>query len=352
MMDIKNVSKQLGRKLEEKVDQYKADPAAFSDLKEVMIRSFQSNGWFTEKNIVLALTQWADALSGDNVENWISRYQSKLPVKSPKRIGVINAGNIPFVGLHDLLAVLNSGNIYVGKNASDDKLLLPWITSLIFQIEPELKSRIFFVDKLNEIDAVIATGSDNSARYFDYYFGKYPHIIRKNRNGIAILTGKETTEQLSLLGKDIFQYFGLGCRNVSKLYVPKNYDFNSFFGAIYDQNQIMEHTKYMNNFDYNNSVLLLKLVPFLQNGFLIIRKEETIPSPVSIVHYEFYDDLNSLQQKLAAKKDQLQCIAADKSAVDFKNELQGIVVPFGQTQSPALWDYADGVDTMAFLIGL
>lgn len=348
-MDIKNASKQLGLRLKAKVDEYNASPATFSDLKEVMIRAFQSNGWFTEKSIISSLTQWADALDENNVEQWLSKYNLNLPLESSKRVGVINAGNIPFVGLHDLLSVLNSGHVYYGKNASNDKYLLPWIANLWIEIEPELKSRIHFIEKLNEIDAVIATGSDNSSRYFDYYFGKYPHIIRKNRNGVAILTGRETNEQLSLLGKDIFQYFGLGCRNVSKMYVPRDYNFNLFFESIYNENELMNHTKYMNNFDYNNSVLLLKLVPFLQNGFLIIREEEVIPSPISIVHYEFYDDINSLQQKLIQQKDQLQCIVVDEKTISFTSELKNIVVDFGQTQSPKLWDYADGVDTLKFL---
>lgn len=345
MIDIKNVSKQLGIALKSKVDQYNADPLAFTDLKEVMIRAFQSNGWFTEKNILLALTQWSQALTENNLERWLEPYQS-ISFQSPKRIGVINAGNIPFVGLHDLISVLISGHIYHGKNSSDDKFLLPWIAKLLIDIEPELKTRIHFVEKLNEIDAVIATGSDNSSRYFDYYFGKYPHIIRKNRNGIAILTGEETTDELSLLGKDIFQYFGLGCRNVSKMYVPKDYNFNKFFESIYNENEVMNHTKYMNNFDYNNSVLLLKLVPFLQNGFLVIREEEVIPSPISIVHYEKYENESLLFEKLIPLKDQLQCIV---SKSQLPPELNSIQVGFGKTQSPELWDYADGVDTLSFL---
>lgn len=351
MIDIKNVSKQLGVRLQEKVNLYKADPSHFSDLKEVMIRAFQSNGWFTESNIVLAISQWADALKSDTIEKWLSNYSPNLPAK-PKRIGVINAGNIPFVGLHDLLSVLNSGHIYYGKNSSDDKFLLPWLSKILIELEPSLNERINFVEKLNDIDAVIATGSNNSSRYFEYYFGKYPHIIRKNRNGIAILSGNESKEQLNKLGKDIFQYFGLGCRNVSKIYVPKDYNFNQFFEAIYDQNNIMNHSKYMNNFDYNNSVLLLKLVPFLQNGFLIIREEEVIASPISIVHYEYYDDLSSLYSKLNSNSEMLQCIVTDPQMIDQASELKNIYVDFGQTQSPALWDYADGVDTMDFLTKL
>lgn len=352
MIDIKNASKQLGFVLKSKIDQYTADPTGFTDLKEVMIKSFQTNGWFTVKNIVSALSQWACALNEKSLDQWLSKYISLLPVTTSKRVGVINAGNIPFVGLHDLLSVLNSGHIYFGKNASDDQFLLPWIGKLLVEIEPELHSRINFVERLNTIDAVIATGSDNSSRYFEYYFGKYPHIIRKNRNSVAILTGNESNEELSLLGKDIFQYFGLGCRNVSKMVVPNDYNFNNFFEAIYNENEIMFHTKYMNNFDYNNSVLLLKLVPFLQNGFLIIREEEVIPSPISIVHYERYDDLHSMHQKLVQQKEQLQCVVISEKNNSLPEELKPIAVSFGKTQSPALWDYADGVDTMEFLLGL
>ena len=351
MIDIKGASKQLGLVLQSKVDEYIAEPVVFTDLKELMIRSFQSNGWFTEKNILFALSQWAVALSENNISGWLEPYKMSLPVKSPKRVGVINAGNIPFVGLHDLISVINSGHIYHGKNSSDDKFLLPWIAKLLIDIEPELKSRIYFVEKLNEIDAVIATGSDNSSRYFDYYFGKYPHIIRKNRNGIAILTGEETTDELSLLGKDIFQYFGLGCRNISKMYVPKDYNFNKFFESIYNENEVMNHTKYMNNFDYNNSVLLLKLVPFLQNGFLIIREEEVIPSPIAIVHYEKYESENTLFGKLIPLKDQLQCIVS-KNDLLLPSELKSLQVGFGKTQMPALYDYADGVNTLEFLLAV
>lgn len=352
MMDIKNVSKQLGEVLLAKSAAYHANHAEFTDLKEVMIKSFQRNGWFSELNIVHALEQWGHALTEDNLNRWLAPYNDLIPVETPKRIGVINAGNIPFVGLHDLLSVLLSGHLYVGKNATDDPFLLPWIAKLLIDIEPELQNRIEFVMKLENIDAVIATGSNNSSRYFEYYFGKYPHIIRKNRNGVAILTGFETKEELGALGKDIFRYFGLGCRNVSKLYVPKNYVFDPFFEGIYNENPIMNHTKYMNNFDYNNSVLLLKLVPFLQNGFLIIREEEAIPSPISIVHYERYDDVEQLQQKLASQTDALQCIACNESYFKLNPELKKITVNFGQTQSPQLWDYADGVDTVEFLAGV
>ena len=250
----------------------------------------------------------------------------------------MNAGNIPFVGFHDFLCMLISGNNYIGKNASDDTLLLPWIAEELIKIEPKFKERISFVEKLKDMDAVIATGSNNTARYFEYYFSKYPHIIRKNRNAVAVLTGDEPKEELNLLGEDIFRYFGLGCRNVSKLYVPRGYNFNGFFEAMFSYSQVMQHNKYMNNYDYNRAVFLMRQIPFLENNFLIIREDASIPSPISVVHYEFYDEAEKLKENLAEHKEQIQCIVGR----DY--------IPFGQGQSPALWDYADGVDTMAFLL--
>ena len=350
-MDIKNVSKQLGTALREKAAAARCNSSEFTDLKEVMIRAFQKNGWFTEGNILHAIENWGEALTEENIHQFFIRYPNFNTVVHPQNIGVINAGNIPFVGLHDLLIVLFSGHNYIGKNASDDPFLLPWIANVLFEIEPELRARISFVEKLENIDAVIATGSNNSSRYFEYYFGKYPNIIRKNRNGVAILTGFESNENLTELGKDIFTYFGLGCRNVSKLYVPFDYKFDSLFEAIFSESPIMNHSKYMNNFDYNNSVLLLKLVPFLQNGFLIIREDENIPSPISIVHYERYDNLDLLNKKLIDQKEKLQCIVANSDFVSDKY-LDTMRVDFGKTQSPQLWDYADGVDTFKFLLDL
>ncbi len=351
-MDIKNVSKQLRAILSSKLSQYKADQEAESELKVVMLRAFQKNAWFTDKNIIAALEEWICALSDDNVNQWLGMYSQAIPVKVSKRIGVINAGNIPFVGMHDLLSVIFSGHNYIGKNASDDQHLLPWIAQQIISVEPAFENKISFVERLEKMDAVIATGSDNSSRYFEYYFGKYPNVIRKNRNGIAILTGNETSEELKLLGNDIFTFFGLGCRNVSKIYIPTDYQLDKLFEAVYDQNEVMNNQKYMNNFDYNNSVLLLKLVPFLQNGFLIMLENEKIPSPISILHYERYDNLLELNNKLAAKKDQIQCVVANEKTIQEGSSLKSIRVAFGHSQKPKLWDYADGVDTISFLSNL
>lgn len=341
--DYELILNSFGQKLKQLATGYRNQPEADTPLKQVIISAFRANPWFTPANILMAMENWAVALDKEKVEQWLASYT--IQVNRPKTIGVINAGNIPFVGLHDLLSVVVSGHTYLGKNASDDNTLLPFAASLITEIAPSLKPSIRFTEQMKGMDAVIATGSNNSARYFEYYFGKYPHIIRRNRNGIAVLTGKESEAELKLLGNDIFTYFGLGCRNVSKLYVPENYSFNTFFESIYDQNEVMNHNKYMNNFDYNNSILLLKQIPFLQNGFLIVMEDERIASPISMLHFEYYSDLKTVEKSLSEKTDQIQCIVSkDKLFTD--PLLTKINIPFGTTQKPELWDYADGVDTI------
>ena len=322
-------------------------------LKEIIKKAGAENPWFTEKNILTALEQWVLALKPENVNKWTSKYINELN-KTPGEltIAVVNAGNIPFVGLHDLLTVILCGHYYSGKNATGDSFLLPYISELLCEAEPSLRERIRFVPRLDAFDAVIATGNNNSARYFKYYFGKYPHIIRRNRNGAGILTANESKLQLQAFGKDMFSYFGLGCRNISKLYVPAGYNFNNFFEAMEDYKEIMSHNKYMNNFEYNNSVFLLKQIPFLQNGFLIVRKENQIASPVSVLHYEEYSEESSLIKTLTNNIQELQCIVSDENILKENKQLENIRVDFGMSQSPALWEYADGVDTVAFLTSL
>ncbi len=324
-----------------------------TEFNRIINKSRSENPWFTEQNILMSLRNWVEALAEENVNIWTEKYIDELMSRRKElNIAVVNAGNIPFVGLHDLLSVLLSGNSYLGKNATGDSFLLPYITSILCLVEPSYKENIRFVSRLESMDAVIATGNNNSARYFEYYFGKYPHIIRKNRNGVGVLLGNESNEKLHELGNDIFDYFGLGCRNISKLYVPKGYNFNKFFEAIEEFKGMLNHNKYMNNFDYNNSVLLLKQIPFLQNGFLIIRKENQIASPVAVLHYEEYDDISGLKKNLLNTIEQLQCIVFEGNYLSDDFLLENIRVDFGKTQKPALWDYADGVDTVDFLLGL
>jgi hypothetical protein len=320
-------------------------------FKSILIQAKIENPWFTEENVKTALINWSRALAPLEVEKWVSMYSGKLKnISSIKTIGVVNAGNIPFVGLHDLLCVLLCDFNYTGKNATGDTFLLPFISSLLIESEPSLREKIKYVQRLEQMDAVIATGNNNSSRYFEYYFGKYPHVIRKNRNGVGVLTGNESNEQLNKLGLDIFTYFGLGCRSVSKLYVPEGYDFKLFFESIYSFNSSMSHSKYMNNFDYYNSILLLKQIPFLQNGFLIIRKEKHIASPVAVLHFEEYKSQNELEKNLESKIEEIQCIATIENYNFNSKSLSKLKVDFGKTQSPSLWDYADGVDIVEFLL--
>ena len=344
--DYTAILAEFGRRLAQMSSEYKSDPNKSTPLKETIRSASRANSWFTEANSIMSIDQWALALSKEKVELWLGKYGE--PREKGMTVGVINAGNIPFVGLHDLLSVVVTGHNYLGKNASDDPYLLPFMADLLIEIDPRLKERIRFVAQLKGIEAVIATGSNNSARYFEHYFGKYPNIIRKNRNGVAVLNGIETKEQLEMLGKDVFTYFGLGCRNVSKLYVPSDYIFDPFFEAMYSFNEIMNHNQYMNNFEYNNSVLLLKQVPFLQNGFLIIMEDPRIASPISILHYERYSNRQELEKHLLENSENLQCIVAAPETLS-NPQLKANHVGFGNTQSPELWNYADGVDTVGWL---
>lgn len=313
-------------------------------------KAFQKNPWFTRHNIDRAMYAWSGLLTDENLKLWLSNYEL-LPEAKSKRVGVINAGNIPLVGLHDLISVIICGHAYFGKNASDDDLLLPYIASLLTDAEPRLKPYITFTGRLTEFDAVIATGSNNSARYFESYFGSYPHVIRKNRNAVAALSGDESPAELEGLGHDIFDYFGLGCRNVSKIYIPENYELRIFFEAMYPFGEVMQHNKYMNNFDYNNAMLLMKQIPFLQNNFLIVREDAAIASPIAVIHYEKYQDDESLASQLDSAEQQIQCLVTVKN-LNLKSGLKNRIVQPGQAQSPALNDYADGVDTIRFLSAL
>lgn len=318
--------------------------------QSAVIKAYQHNQWFTPDSIQLALTNISSSLTDEKLNHWLDKYElSGNKNQTPKNIGVIMAGNIPLVGFHDALCVLMSGNNLVAKLSKADAVLLPFLMDLLIAIEPSFKPQIQFVERLEKPDAVIATGSNNSARYFEYYFGKYPHIIRKNRNSAAIITGDETTEELKHLGQDIFTYFGLGCRNVSKLYVPARYDFDQFYKSIESFSTVMEHNKYMNNYDYNHAVYLLNKEPFLTNNFLIIRESAALATPVSVLNYEYYSTLADLERKLKQAEDQLQCVTV--AGNPWKN-ISIKTIPFGTSQNPPLDEYADGIDTMKFLVTL
>lgn len=298
------------------------------------------NGWFTESEVYFSIQSWAKALTQDNLDTWLSAYD--ISEKTPKTVGLILAGNVPLVGFHDFLSVLITGHKALVKTSSNDKQLLPFLAEYLARVEPSLNDRIEFTDqKLQGFDAVIATGSNNTARYFEYYFKDKPSIIRKNRNSVAVLNGTETHEELVELGKDIFTYFGLGCRNVSKVFVPKDYDFEKLFRAMYEYSDIIHNQKYINNYDYNKAVFLMSNFLVLDNGFLILKEDTSYSSPISAVFYEYYSDLENIKKRLSQDNDLIQCVVS--------KDLIENSVAFGQTQLPKLWDYADNVDTVAFL---
>jgi hypothetical protein len=313
----------------------------FEDFENLIQLSQSHNGWYTLENVYFSIQSWTIALTEENLDKWLSTYNFN-EVKA-KNVGLILAGNIPLVGFHDFLSVLISGNNVLVKTSSNDQFLLPFLAKYLIAIEPEFAAKITFVEgKLENFDAVIATGSNNTARYFEYYFKDKPSIIRKNRNSVAVLNGEETKEQLIALGEDIFRYFGLGCRNVSKLFVPKGYSFTAFFEAIFEYQDIIHYEKYANNYDYNKAVFLMSNFKLLDNGFLTIKEDNSYASPISSVFYEFYDSIEDLLIRLQTESEQIQCIVS--------NNLVDNSIDFGQTQKPNLWDYADNVDTISFLL--
>ncbi|WP_426095040.1 acyl-CoA reductase [Flavobacterium sp. DSR2-3-3] len=313
----------------------------FDAFVELIHLSQSHNGWYTPENVYFSIHSWAEALTEENLNKWLSSYT--IPIREPKNVALILAGNIPLVGFHDFLSVLITGNNVLVKTSSNDQHLLPFLAKYITAVNPEFAENITFVDgKLENFDAVIATGSNNTARYFEYYFKDKPSIIRKSRNSVAVLTGNETKEQLTALGEDIFRYFGLGCRNISKLFVPKGYSFVPFFEAIFAYQDVIHYEKYANNYDYNKAVFLMSNFKLLDNGFLTLKEDQSHASPISSVFYEFYDDLNELKMRLKSENELLQCIVADET---IENS-----VAFGQTQNPRLWNYADNTDTISFML--
>lgn len=312
----------------------------FDNFATLIELSQSHNGWFTPEQVYFSIQAWAKALKEDNLNHWLSDYNfSEI---EPKKVGLVLAGNIPLVGFHDFLSVLISGHDALVKTSSNDQHLLKFLANYLLAVEPKLNSKITFVEgKLEGFDAVIATGSNNTARYFEYYFKNKPSIIRKNRNSVAVLNGNESFEDLVNLGEDIFRYFGLGCRNVSKLFIPKGYNFDNFFKAMFEYRDVIQYEKYANNYDYNKAVFLMSNFQILDNEFMTIKEDLSYSSPISSVFYEFYENLEDVKKRLENDTDQIQCVVS--------NNLIPNSVAFGQTQQPNLWDYADNVDTLAFL---
>jgi Acyl-CoA reductase (LuxC) len=354
-------------------------------IQTAIRRTTHNNSWFTPENQTLALSEIRDHfLQKTKLKKWLSKYkieenteggqkgllekrsgnfESSPNVVSPQlqtsiviarheaiklqSVGLVLAGNIPLVGFHDILCVFAAGHLSRIKLSDKDPFLLPMLLDKLKEIDP--RTAEYFdttTARLANFDAVIATGSNNSARYFEAYFGKYPNIIRKNRNAVGILRGSETVEELRHLGDDIFQYFGLGCRNVSKLYLPKGYDFTLLLETLHERNDLVLHDKYKNNFDYNFTILILNKIKYESNGCILMREAQEIASPISMVYYEFYDSLAQVKRDLAAKKDEIQLVVSPVKIPQLPT------FKFGEAQKPSLSDYADGVDTMQFLITL
>lgn len=299
------------------------------------------NGWFTKDEVIRSLASLQEMLNRNDLEHWFKEISVN---ENPKTIGLILAGNIPLVGFHDLLCVLATGNIAMVKLSSSDSQLLPALFKQLISIEPLLASRIIYAERLKDFDAIIATGSNNTSRYFEYYFGRVPNIIRKNRNSIAVLDGNESPEEISLLGHDIFDYFGLGCRNVSKIYLPENYEIKNLFEPLEKYKLIINHFKYNNNYDYNKSIYLVNMLKHFDNGFLLLKEDESMTSPLAVLYFETYKNLEELNEKLTARKHEIQCMVTNIPLT-----VESSIVGFGESQHPKLWEYADNVDTIAFL---
>ncbi|NML20984.1 acyl-CoA reductase [Pseudoflavitalea sp. G-6-1-2] len=314
--------------------------AGGEDWQMARDRASRENGWFTPEFIDLAANRIAvHFLAKDKLAAWAAQYKIPQDNPAPKNVGIIMAGNIPLVGFHDFLCVFISGHRQTIKLSSKDDVLMRHLASQLWQWDEETKDLVRFETMLKGCDAYIATGSNNSARYFDYYFAKYPHIIRRNRTSVAVLTGNETTAELEKLADDVHEYFGMGCRNVTKMYVPKDYDFLPLLNVFRKYNYFADHNKYKNNYDYQLAILILNKQYYMTNDSIILHENTAVYSPISQLNYEFYSDAAAVESDLK-NNESIQCIAGAG------------YTSFGEAQQPSLTDYADGVDTLQFLLKL
>tara|TARA_B110000263_G_scaffold247366_1_gene260074 strand:+ start:1591 stop:2637 length:1047 start_codon:yes stop_codon:yes gene_type:complete len=312
-----------------------------SELDKAIDLAYKYNTWFTEDSVKKALNEWSKQLNYNSLKNWTDQY--KIEDKSEKKIAIIMAGNLPLVGFHDLLCGLIMNFHCIVKLSSDDKILIPFIVEYLDSIVPGIKNQVkFTTNPIKDFNGVIATGSNNSFKYFEYYFGNYPNLLRKTRHSIAILDGKETEMDLKKLGNDIFTYFGMGCRSVSKLLVPKGYDFDLLFNALFDFKEIINHNKYVNNYDYNKAVYLMSEQKFIENGFIILKEDEKLGSPIGCLFFEYYENPKDLNAYISDIKDSLQCVVSNLNILNSTS--------FGSSQRPKIDDYADNTNTLDFLL--
>ena len=317
------------------------------ELAQIAQQANYRNNWFTPENSLNSLQAIANEfLVNDKLNAWVNLYADQpgeYPAKTSRAVGVVMAGNIPAVGFHDLLCVLMSGHTLMAKLSSQDFVLIHYLIQKLKEINPGFSELIEEADRLNAAEAYIATGSNNTARYFDYYFAKKPHIIRKNRTSVGLLMGEENKAEFLKLSHDISDYYGLGCRNVSTILVPDGYDFTPFLRTLEPQVSIyLNNHKYQNNYDYNKSIYLINAVPHLDNGYLLVTENDGLVSPISVLYFQTYQTQVDVAAWLGRHADQIQVVASARGWYPGS-------VAFGNTQRPCLTDYADGIDTMAFL---
>lgn len=341
----------LGHKLQLHVNEFiqydKTSYVADSPFLKAVQLAGAANGWFTKESVIQAFQAVIPWLSYQSLNNWIKNYSLPEQNNQPKTISVVMAGNIPLVNFHDMLAVLISGNRFLGKLSSSDPHLMPFVAQELLQLEPAWQPYITFTDgRLQHPDAIIATGSNNTSRYFDFYFSRYPHIIRRNRTSVAVLHGHETDAQLQALGADVFSYYGLGCRNVSKLFLPQGFSVARLIEQFEGHAAVIEHHKYHNNYDYQKAILLINNQPFFDGGFVLLKEDEALHAPVATVHLAFYTSLQQVQAAVLQHAEHIQCVVSSLPMPPLQT------IQPGQTQQPSLTDYPDGVDVIKFLTEL
>jgi hypothetical protein len=312
------------------------DQREFDNFKSSTEKAESNNAWFSRKMIRLSMESWAKNLSEDNIDKWMSKYD--VPSSTNKNVLIICAGNLPLVGFHDIVCcILLNINTQV-KLSKNDNVLIPAILNVLYLFDSELQDRIKICnEKPDNYNYVIATGSNNSNRYFEYYFGKFPHIFRRNRTSIAVVHSEISDDQLKSLSHDMLQYYGLGCRSVTKLYLPEKFSLDRIYNSVFNYKDLINHNKYMNNYDYNRSIFLMGKKLFFDNGFLILKEDKSLFSPISVVNFEYYSSMETLEKELNVLSNEIQCRVGEGG------------IPFGTAQKPELWDYADGVDTIDFL---
>ncbi|MDG1045217.1 MAG: acyl-CoA reductase [Bacteroidia bacterium] len=315
----------------------KLDPSN-QDLGDAINQTFSNNSWLTPENYWKSINHWKSSLNKENIKDFIAKYSI---ANNPKTIGIIMAGNIPMVGFHDLLCVLLMGHKAQIKLSSDDPYVIAYFIGVLKSINSNFKDRIIIADKLHSIDAVIATGSNNSYRYFESYFKQLPRLLRKNRKSIAVLDGTETEIQLKSLADDVFTYYGLGCRNVSQIFIPSDQSIEKVLDAMISHIDVINHHKYANNYTYHKALLLMNNEQHLDTGFLLPKKRRNLSAPLACIHYDYYNSIDIVKNFIQENKEQIQCIVGNYSTSD--------VVPFGKAQSPDLKDFADNINTLEFL---